>query len=112
MGRTRPVMPLTCEEDAATEPRKCGLRWGGRSPKDDYRRERTPTKPHPSAPGARSLMRVKNINSAGFRPGCLPYAHLGWHMTADIRRPSPGRQSQCEGLTKRKQYLPHGCSEH
>ncbi|GHC68911.1 hypothetical protein GCM10010309_35510 [Streptomyces violaceochromogenes] len=36
-------------------------------------------------------------NSAGFGGHCLPYAQR--NTTADMRRPPPGRQSQCEGLT-------------
>jgi len=44
---------------------------------------------------------VNIANSAGFQARCLPYAQR--NTTADMQRPPPGRQSQCEGLTTKEE---------
>ncbi|GAA3856713.1 hypothetical protein GCM10023084_08180 [Streptomyces lacrimifluminis] len=47
-------------------------------------------------------------NSAGSATGCLPYAQRStttstdFTTTEDMRRPSPGLHSQCEGLTTKE----------
>lgn len=41
-------------------------------------------------------------NWAGFLTGCLPYAQRSTAQPHTRKRPSPGRQSQCEGLTTKE----------
>lgn len=90
---------FSCRPTALQKPMLRCRGWS--SPRNTRGKETDQTPPLPPARGAASPSRVNITNSAGFRPGCLPYARR--NTNADIQRPSPGLQSQCEGLTTKEE---------